>query len=125
MAFSQYRKFVRLLEMWPVDNSKFSRDLGQHIRNKVAETFREGETTKIANAVECDKYYDALMTLALNKHKDKYQVKFQEGTASTGLTLEECHLLMATESLQIIDKENRRWWQAQQKSEQKKKKTGK
>lgn len=122
---SQYKKFVRLLEIWPADNSKFGRDLGQHIRNKVAESFREGAATKLADVAECKKQFNALENIAKNKFQNQYGIKFLDDTASTGLTLDECHLLMATESLQIINKENKRWWQAKEKSELKKKNTAK
>lgn len=122
---TQYRKFVRLLEMWPVDNSKVGRDLGQHIRNKVAEAFREGDATRIPDIKACEQLYTALHQISADVYKNKYPMAFNEGVAASGLTYNECHLIMATESLQILDRENRRWWQSKAKSEQKKRKLGK
>uniref|UniRef100_A0A8C5JRU5 Mitochondrial nucleoid factor 1 n=1 Tax=Junco hyemalis TaxID=40217 RepID=A0A8C5JRU5_JUNHY len=45
MAASRYRRFLRLCEEWPVEETKQQRDLGSFLRQKVAQAFREGENT--------------------------------------------------------------------------------
>lgn len=47
MAASRYRRFLRLCEEWPVDETKRGRDLGAYLRQRVAQAFREGENTQV------------------------------------------------------------------------------
>lgn len=47
MAASRYRRFLKLCEEWPVDESKRGRDLGTYLRQRVAQAFREGENTQV------------------------------------------------------------------------------
>ncbi|KAF3831418.1 hypothetical protein GH733_000230 [Mirounga leonina] len=46
MAASRYRRFLKLCEEWPVDETKRGRDLGSYLRQRVAQAFREGENTQ-------------------------------------------------------------------------------
>lgn len=47
MAASRYRRFLRLCEEWPVEESKRQRDLGAALRLRVAQAFREGDNTQV------------------------------------------------------------------------------
>lgn len=47
MAATRYRRFLKLCEEWPKDESKRGRDLGTFLRQKVASAFREGENTQV------------------------------------------------------------------------------
>lgn len=47
MAATRYRRFLKLCEEWPRDESKKGRDLGTFLRQKVASAFREGENTQV------------------------------------------------------------------------------
>lgn len=47
MAASRYRRFLRLCEEWPLDETKRGRDLGAYLRQRVAQAFREGENTQV------------------------------------------------------------------------------
>lgn len=47
MAASRYRRFLKLCEEWPVDETKRGRDLGAYLRQRVAQAFREGENTQV------------------------------------------------------------------------------
>ncbi|CAB1315262.1 unnamed protein product [Coregonus sp. 'balchen'] len=42
MSATRYRRFLKLCEEWPRDESKKSRDLGTFLRQRVAHAFREG-----------------------------------------------------------------------------------
>uniref|UniRef100_A0A8C3UXK8 Mitochondrial nucleoid factor 1 n=1 Tax=Catharus ustulatus TaxID=91951 RepID=A0A8C3UXK8_CATUS len=77
MAASRYRRFLRLCEEWPVENSKWQRDLGPVLRQRVAQAFREGENTP----------YPRL--------KD---------TTFTGVTLEDCRMILATGTMEDMKK---------------------
>lgn len=47
MAAGRYRRFLKLCEEWPVDDTKRGRDLGAYLRQRVAQAFREGENTQV------------------------------------------------------------------------------
>ena len=47
MGASRYRRFLKLCEEWPVDETKRGRDLGAYLRQRVAQAFREGENTQV------------------------------------------------------------------------------
>lgn len=47
MAATRYRRFLKLCEEWPVEETKRQRDLGIFLRQRVAQAFREGENTQV------------------------------------------------------------------------------
>lgn len=49
MSATRYRRFLKLCEEWPRDESKKGRDLGTFLRQRVASAFREGENTQVGN----------------------------------------------------------------------------
>lgn len=49
MAAGRYRRFLKLCEEWPVDETKRGRDLGAYLRQRVAQAFREGENTQVTD----------------------------------------------------------------------------
>ena len=99
MAVSRYRKFVRLLENWPLDEQKARRDFGRYLRERVALAFSQGEATKLENLEECDKTYEALQRISSNMYKDKYPRLFV-GTC-TGAPLESVREGTSTEMLNV------------------------
>lgn len=52
MAALRYRRFLKLCEEWPVDETKRGRDLGAYLRQRVAQAFREGENTQVTGGRE-------------------------------------------------------------------------
>ncbi|KAH1171790.1 hypothetical protein KIL84_007408 [Mauremys mutica] len=46
MAATRYRRSLKLCEEWPVEATKRGRDLGAFLRQRVAQAFREGESTQ-------------------------------------------------------------------------------
>lgn len=50
MALTRYRRFLKLCEEWPVEETKSGRDLGTFLRQRVAQAFREGENTQVRAA---------------------------------------------------------------------------
>ncbi|XP_039391314.1 ubiquinol-cytochrome-c reductase complex assembly factor 2-like isoform X2 [Mauremys reevesii] len=46
MAATRYRRFLKLCEEWPAEATKRGRDLGAFLRQRVAQAFREGESTQ-------------------------------------------------------------------------------
>ncbi|XP_005309415.1 ubiquinol-cytochrome-c reductase complex assembly factor 2 isoform X2 [Chrysemys picta bellii] len=83
MAATRYRRFLKLCEEWPVEETKRGRDLGAFLRQRVAQAFREGESTQ----------YPRL--------KD---------TSFTGVTVEECKLVLATDSGKQMEEMKKGKW---------------
>uniref|UniRef100_A0A8C9NTT6 Mitochondrial nucleoid factor 1 n=1 Tax=Serinus canaria TaxID=9135 RepID=A0A8C9NTT6_SERCA len=94
MAASRYRRFLRLCEEWPVEETKQQRDLGSFLRQKVAQAFREGENTPIPDPEACDQMYESLVRIHTNFYKNKYP-RLKE-TTFTGVTVEDCRTILAT-----------------------------
>ncbi|KAB0354598.1 hypothetical protein FD755_022057 [Muntiacus reevesi] len=83
MAASRYRRFLKLCEEWPVDESKRGRDLGAYLRQRVAQAFREGENT---------------------------QYPRPRDTSFSGLSLEEYKLILSTDTLDEFKEMNKGMW---------------
>nr|XP_012420451.1 PREDICTED: ubiquinol-cytochrome-c reductase complex assembly factor 2 isoform X1 [Odobenus rosmarus divergens] len=94
MAASRYRRFLKLCEEWPVDETKRGRDLGAYLRQRVAQAFREGENTQIAEPEACDQMYESLARLHSNYYKHKYPRP--RDTSFSGLSVEEYKLILST-----------------------------
>ncbi|XP_063095122.1 ubiquinol-cytochrome c reductase complex assembly factor 2 isoform X1 [Cavia porcellus] len=94
MAASRYRRFLKLCEEWPVDETKRGRDLGAYLRQRVAQAFREGENTQVAEPEACDQMYESLARLHSNYYKHKYPRP--RDTSFSGLSLEEYKLILST-----------------------------
>uniref|UniRef100_A0A2K6JVV2 Mitochondrial nucleoid factor 1 n=3 Tax=Colobinae TaxID=9569 RepID=A0A2K6JVV2_RHIBE len=83
MAASRYRRFLKLCEEWPVDETKRGRDLGAYLRQRVAQAFREGENT---------------------------QYPRPRDTSFSGLSLEEYKLILSTDSLEEFKGMDKSMW---------------
>uniref|UniRef100_A0A4X2LGA6 Mitochondrial nucleoid factor 1 n=1 Tax=Vombatus ursinus TaxID=29139 RepID=A0A4X2LGA6_VOMUR len=83
MAASRYRRFLKLCEEWPLDETKRGRDLGAYLRQRVAQAFREGENT---------------------------QYPRPRDTGFSGLTVEECRIVLATDTLEEFKELNKGLW---------------
>ncbi|KAF6365598.1 ubiquinol-cytochrome c reductase complex assembly factor 2 [Rhinolophus ferrumequinum] len=83
MAASRYRRFLKLCEEWPVDETKRGRDLGSYLRQRVAQAFREGENT---------------------------QYPRPRDTSFSGLSVEEYKLILSTDTLEEFKDMNKGMW---------------
>ncbi|KAM8988230.1 ubiquinol-cytochrome c reductase complex assembly factor 2 isoform 1-T1 [Guaruba guarouba] len=108
MAASRYRRFLRLCEEWPVEDSKRHRDLGAFLRQRVARAFREGESTEIADPENCDQMYESLVRIHTNYYKNKYPRL--KDTNFTGVTVEDCKMILATDVLQQMEDMKKGTW---------------
>ncbi|XP_027732238.1 ubiquinol-cytochrome-c reductase complex assembly factor 2 [Vombatus ursinus] len=108
MAASRYRRFLKLCEEWPLDETKRGRDLGAYLRQRVAQAFREGENTQIAEPETCDQMYESLARLHSNYYKHKYPRP--RDTGFSGLTVEECRIVLATDTLEEFKELNKGLW---------------
>ena len=106
MSASRYRNFFKLCEAWPIDPTKTGRDLSAVIRQRVADAFKMGENSQIANVAKCDKDYESLHRLTTDFYKTKYEDRTAKRTVgATGLSYEECHAVMSSESLDELQHE--------------------
>ncbi|XP_063071077.1 ubiquinol-cytochrome-c reductase complex assembly factor 2 [Engraulis encrasicolus] len=108
MSATRYRRFLKLCEEWPRDESKRGRDLGTFLRQKVAHAFREGENTQLADPEKCDQMYESLARINSNMYKEKFPRA--KDTSFTGVTVEECRMLLSTEKMQQMDEEKKGLW---------------
>ncbi|NP_001187271.1 uncharacterized protein c6orf125 [Ictalurus punctatus] len=108
MAATRYRRFLKLCEEWPRDESKKGRDLGTFLRQKVASAFREGENTQISDPEKCDKMYESLVHINSNVYEEKFPRA--KDTSFTGVTVEECRMLLETGNMQQMDEEKKGLW---------------
>ena len=105
MASSRYRKLLKLCESWPVDATKAGggRDLGFHIRERVATGFKQGDATRI-DPVECDRIHDSLQRLATDHHRSKHPRTLSSSTAS-GMAVEDLRLATSTDGMKDLQKD--------------------
>ncbi|XP_023936323.1 probable methyltransferase-like protein 15 homolog [Bicyclus anynana] len=101
---SQYKKFTKLLVKWPVDASKGERDLGKFIRSKVKAAFESTDKVNLDSEF-CNQQYNALNKLADNNYRNKYKRTLH--STATGLSTEECQLILSTEVLDYLKEENK------------------
>uniref|UniRef100_A0A8C8DYV6 Mitochondrial nucleoid factor 1 n=1 Tax=Oryzias sinensis TaxID=183150 RepID=A0A8C8DYV6_9TELE len=108
MAATRYRRFLKLCEEWPRDETKKGRDLGTFLRQRVASAFREGENTQISDPDKCDQMYESLARINDNVYKQKFpRVR---DTSFTGVTVEECRVLLSGSMQQSMDEEKKGLW---------------
>uniref|UniRef100_A0A3Q1GL77 Mitochondrial nucleoid factor 1 n=1 Tax=Acanthochromis polyacanthus TaxID=80966 RepID=A0A3Q1GL77_9TELE len=93
MSATRYRRFLKLCEEWPRDETKKGRDLGTFLRQRVASGFREGENTQISDPEKCDQMYESLARINGNVYRQRFpRVR---DTSFTGVAVEECRLLLS------------------------------
>ncbi|NWV65462.1 UQCC2 factor, partial [Malurus elegans] len=108
MAASRYRRFLRLCEEWPMEETKRQRDLGSFLRQRVAQAFREGENTPISDPEACDQMYESLVRIHTNFYKNKYPRL--KDTTFTGVTIEDCRIILATDILKQMEDMKKGTW---------------
>ncbi|CDQ63869.1 ubiquinol-cytochrome-c reductase complex assembly factor 2 [Oncorhynchus nerka] len=108
MSATRYRRFLKLCEEWPRDESKKGRDLGTFLRQRVALAFREGENTQLSDPEKCDQMYESLARINTNIYRERFPRT--RDTSFTGVTVEECRMLLATGSMQQMDEEKKGLW---------------
>ncbi|XP_057241353.1 ubiquinol-cytochrome-c reductase complex assembly factor 2 [Malurus melanocephalus] len=108
MAASRYRRFLRLCEEWPMEETKRQRDLGSFLRQRVAQAFREGENTPISDPEACDQMYESLVRIHTNFYKNKYPRL--KDTTFTGVTIEDCRMILATDILKQMEDMKKGTW---------------
>nr|DBA33819.1 TPA: hypothetical protein GDO54_001449 [Pyxicephalus adspersus] len=99
MAAVRYRRFLKLCEEWPVDETRRGRDLGSFLRQRVAQ---------IQDPEVCDQMYESLNRINSSYYKEKYP-RLQD-TSFTEITAEEYRMVLATDNLKQMDESNKGMW---------------
>ncbi|KAM9859661.1 ubiquinol-cytochrome-c reductase complex assembly factor 2 [Aulostomus maculatus] len=107
MSATRYRRFLKLCEEWPRDETRKGRDFGTALRQRVAAAFREGENTQISDTEKCDQMYESLARINSNVYKQRFP-RVKE-TSFTGVTPDECNVLLSG-SLHQTDDEKKGLW---------------
>ncbi|KAF1403683.1 Ubiquinol-cytochrome-c reductase complex assembly factor 2, partial [Spheniscus magellanicus] len=90
MAATRYRRFLKLCEEWPVEETKRQRDMG------------------IADPETCDRMYESLVRIHTNYYKNKYPRL--KDTSFTGVTVEDCKMILATDILKQMEDMKKGTW---------------
>ncbi|XP_029357549.1 ubiquinol-cytochrome-c reductase complex assembly factor 2 [Echeneis naucrates] len=107
MSATRYRRFLKLCEDWPRDETKKGRDLATFLRQRVASAFREGENTQISDPEKCDQMYESLARINANVYRQRFpRVR---DTSFTGITVEECRVL-SSGNMQQMDEQKKGVW---------------
>lgn len=77
------------------------RDIGEHIRQKIATSFPQGESSKI-NTEEWSKFVEHLENIANNKPLKTHQRQLK--STAVGLNLEQCKEIVSTDFLKFAQK---------------------
>lgn len=82
--------------------------MGKVIREKIKIAFDSKEPVKFDSEV-CNQQYKALSRLADNTHRNKY--KRTRNSSATGLSTDECNIVLSTEALKLLEEENKGFFQ--------------
>lgn len=103
MSAMRYRKFFRLCEEWPLDNTKHGRDLAVVIRQKIAEAFKMGETSRLPDEAKCDRAYESLQKLNTDFYRTKYSSQtVTRNAGATGVSYKDCKVIMSTDVMKEL-----------------------
>lgn len=101
---AQYQRFLKILEKWPIDKTKYGRDLAEQIRSQIKVPTNPAVLTN-EDTAKLSKQIDALERLANNTYAKKYK-RINNSTA-TGLTAEQCSQVLSSEFLQYLNNDSR------------------
>ncbi|XP_055684421.1 ubiquinol-cytochrome-c reductase complex assembly factor 2 [Lutzomyia longipalpis] len=97
---ANYRRFLKILEKWPVDKSKPGRDLGEHLREDLKNLLvREQEP-----GFKADKFsreLDALSRISSNAYAKDFARNSK--ITATGLTGEQCNQVLSSDFLEYMN----------------------
>ncbi|GAB1611340.1 ubiquinol-cytochrome-c reductase complex assembly factor 2-like [Argonauta hians] len=101
---SNYRRFLTLCKNWPVDSTKTAeKELAVYLREKVAEAFRYGDATRIADPAKCENIFESLQKLSSDHYLNKYKLDKPYVIASCKATLDECKTVLSQEGTEVIN----------------------
>merc|ERR1712002_273967 len=103
MASARYRNFTRILEKWPINESRGERDLGLLIRKRVGEAFSKGPASVIPQEAQCDRDLESLNKIANNAFQSKW-ARLRVSNA-TGYRAEDFNDTLSEDGLKEMERE--------------------
>lgn len=95
-----YKRFIRVLEKWPIEKTKAGRDLGEHLREHVKLIFGSNSPV-ILEGNRLEREIEALDRLTKNIYQTQYPRKLS--STATGLTAEQCNQVLSSEFLEYLN----------------------
>ncbi|KAG0413319.1 hypothetical protein HPB47_009507 [Ixodes persulcatus] len=92
---------MKLCSVWHADPTRKGKCLGEFIRKRVAEEFRQSEQTVLRDPADCVRRLKSLQAISSNTHSSRYP-RLSESSASS-LTRAECSQLIF-ENLHAVGK---------------------
>lgn len=98
-----YKRFLAILEKWPIDKSKPGRDLGQYLREKFSTQFSNQNNLATSSTEEANiqRQFAALENIIKNTNRNKYPRK--STVTASGLSGEQCQQILSSEFLEYIN----------------------
>jgi mitochondrial nucleoid factor 1 len=99
-----FKNFIELFKLWPTDKTKRGRCLGEYVRKKFTESFRQGENSANVDLKYWNKAYNDLLPIAENEFAKKYPRL--RSHCATGLGKEQCKLVNSNETMKILKEDS-------------------
>ncbi|KAK9730107.1 Complex III assembly factor UQCC2/CBP6 [Popillia japonica] len=96
------KRILTILEKWPIDETKTGRDLGTFLKNSFRK-LQKTETFKDNRQQYWDRQYLSLQKIINSDHLKRYPRTLS--SSATGLTAEQCNLVLSSEFLEQLKKE--------------------
>ncbi|KAI4468912.1 s-adenosyl-methyltransferase mraw [Holotrichia oblita] len=96
------KRILTILEKWPIDETKTGRDLGTFLKNSFRK-LQKTETFKDNRQKYWDRQYLSLQKIINSDHLKRYPRTLS--SSATGLTAEQCNLVLSSEFLEQLKKE--------------------
>ncbi|KAH7645993.1 putative methyltransferase-like protein 15 [Dermatophagoides farinae] len=98
-----YRRYLEIIQHWPLDPNKLSRDLGVHIRARIGKHFPKGELSPIdsTSIPTLRDELNALERLTKNVNRDSH--RYKECSTVSGMTAEQLARVTSTETIQSMN----------------------
>lgn len=100
-----YNRFLKLLERWPVDQSKIGRDLGQYLRDQLKSVLG-GSNIIAVKEDRLLRQHQALKNIVNDVHAKAYPRVYN--STATGLTGDQCREVLSSDFLEYLNKEGGR-----------------
>lgn len=115
MAVVRYRRYLRLLKLWPVQSehrSRFIPTLDQHLAQRVNHEFEDRPATEVPDKdrmsdEDCDRNLDSLERLMKNTYREMYPRSKENEIGILGLQSEEARSSLDNNFEQVAKRKDR------------------
>ncbi|CAG7831087.1 unnamed protein product, partial [Allacma fusca] len=104
MNSAVYKNVLRVLESWPLDPTKKSRDFGEFIRQQVLKNFGGAAASQV-NSNCWEDISNRLQRISSDHYKRTFSVS--QAKSATGLSEQECHQAISNDFLAYLQEEDK------------------